>query len=69
MLILGFIFAPVAWLIGIPWHSAHQVGNLLGTRTVTNELVAYRAAGRAEVLARRQILYHRDVCPVRICQL
>ena len=23
--ILGFFFAPVAWLIGIPWHSAHQV--------------------------------------------
>jgi concentrative nucleoside transporter, CNT family len=43
--ILGFLFAPVAWLIGIPWHSAHQVGNLLGTRTVTNELVAYALLG------------------------
>ena len=43
--ILGFIFAPVAWLIGIPWHSAHQVGNLLGTRAVTNELVAYSQLG------------------------
>ena len=43
--ILGFVFAPVAWLIGIPWHSAHQVGNLLGTRTVTNELVAYALLG------------------------
>jgi CNT family concentrative nucleoside transporter len=43
--ILGFVFAPVAWLIGIPWHSAHQVGNLLGTRTVTNELVAYSLLG------------------------
>ena len=43
--ILGFLFAPVAWLIGIPWHSAHLVGNLLGTRTVTNELVAYALLG------------------------
>ena len=43
--ILGFVFAPVAWLIGIPWHSAHQVGNLLGTRTATNELVAYALLG------------------------
>jgi CNT family concentrative nucleoside transporter len=43
--ILGFLFAPVAWLIGIPWHSAHQIGNLLGTRTVTNELVAYALLG------------------------
>jgi concentrative nucleoside transporter, CNT family len=43
--ILGFVFAPVAWLIGVPWHSAHLVGNLLGTRTVTNELVAYALLG------------------------
>jgi CNT family concentrative nucleoside transporter len=43
--ILGTIFAPVAWLIGIPWHNARQVGNLLGTRTVTNELVAYSLLG------------------------
>ncbi len=43
--ILGFLFAPVAWLIGIPWHSARQVGDLLGTRTVTNELVAYALLG------------------------
>jgi concentrative nucleoside transporter, CNT family len=43
--ILGFVFSPIAWLIGIPWHSAHQVGNLLGTRTVTNELVAYALLG------------------------
>ena len=43
--ILGFVFAPIAWLIGIPWHSAHQVGDLLGTRTVTNELVAYSLLG------------------------
>jgi CNT family concentrative nucleoside transporter len=39
--ILGALFAPVAWLIGIPWHSARLVGNLLGTRMVTNELLAY----------------------------
>jgi concentrative nucleoside transporter, CNT family len=43
--ILGFLFAPIAWLIGVPWHSAHLVGNLLGTRTVTNELVAYALLG------------------------
>jgi CNT family concentrative nucleoside transporter len=43
--ILGFFFAPVAWLIGIPWHEAGTVGNLLGTRTVLNELVAYTDLG------------------------
>ena len=39
--ILGVIFAPVAWLIGIPWHDCTAIGNLLGTRMVLNELVAY----------------------------
>lgn len=43
--ILGFFFAPIAWLIGIPWHSARLVGNLLGTRMVINELVAYSMLG------------------------
>jgi CNT family concentrative nucleoside transporter len=39
--ILGVVFAPVAWLIGIPWHDCIAIGNLLGTRMVLNELVAY----------------------------
>jgi CNT family concentrative nucleoside transporter len=43
--ILGFFFAPVAWLIGIPWHDARLIGNLLGTRMVINELVAYSMLG------------------------
>ena len=40
--IIGAVFAPIAWLIGIPWHTAPAVGNLLGTRMVLNELVAYQ---------------------------
>ena len=43
--ILGWIFAPIAWLIGIPWHNAHTIGNLLGLRMVTNELVAFQRLG------------------------
>jgi CNT family concentrative nucleoside transporter len=39
--ILGYLFAPMALLIGIPWQDAFSVGNLLGTRMVTNELVAF----------------------------
>ncbi len=48
--VLGFFFAPVAWLIGIPWHEAKTVGNLLGTRTVINELVAYTDLGAQKAL-------------------
>ncbi len=43
--ILGWVFAPVAWLIGIPWHAAPVVGNLLGTRMVVNELIAFSNLG------------------------
>ena len=43
--VIGVLFAPIAWLIGIPWHSARLVGNLLGTRMVINELVAYSLLG------------------------
>ena len=39
--ILGFIFAPIAWLMGIPWSEALQAGGLLGTKTIINEFVAF----------------------------
>jgi CNT family concentrative nucleoside transporter len=42
---LGVIFSPVAWVIGIPWRDCHIVGNLLGTRMVLNELVAFTILG------------------------
>lgn len=48
--VLGFCFAPVAWLIGVPWHDARLVGNLLGTRTVINELVAYSMLGAQKAM-------------------
>jgi len=43
--ILGFLFAPVAWLIGIPWHDCGAIGNLLGTRMALNEVIAYIQLG------------------------
>jgi CNT family concentrative nucleoside transporter len=42
---LGTLCAPVAWLIGIPWKDAPIVGNLIGTRAVLNEFVAYSQLG------------------------
>lgn len=39
--IMGWMFAPIAWLIGIPWAESTQGGALLGTKLVLNELVAY----------------------------
>jgi concentrative nucleoside transporter, CNT family len=43
--VLGWIFAPIAWLIGVPWHDAAHIGNLLGLRMVTNEFVAFKELG------------------------
>jgi CNT family concentrative nucleoside transporter len=44
-LILGWVFAPIAWSLGVPWHDATTIGNLLGTRMVLNEFVAYSQLG------------------------
>src|SRR5271156_427931 len=43
--IFGTIFAPVAWVIGVPWHDCGVIGTLLGTRMVLNELVAFSMLG------------------------
>ncbi len=39
--ILGWVMAPVVWLIGIPWAEAQTAGALMGVKTVLNELIAY----------------------------
>jgi len=42
---LGKLFAPIAFIIGIPWHDCAAIGNLLGVRMVLNELVAFSMLG------------------------
>jgi len=55
---VGWLMAPVTWLMGIPWQEAHQTGSLMGTKTVLNELIAYLhlAALPAETLTPRSML-------------
>jgi len=48
--ILGYVFAPVAWLIGVPWHDCMAIGNLLGTRMALNEVIAYIALGKEKAM-------------------
>ncbi len=43
--ILGYVGAPVAWLIGVPWRDCPAIGNLLGMRMATNEVIAYIGLG------------------------
>jgi CNT family concentrative nucleoside transporter len=43
--IFGIVFAPIAWLMGVSWKDASTIGNLLGTRLVLNEFVAFLQLG------------------------
>jgi concentrative nucleoside transporter, CNT family len=56
--VLGAIFKPIAWLIGVPWHDSAVVGNLLGSRMVINELYAYTLLGNQ---AQQHLLDPRSV--------
>ena len=55
---MGWLLAPLAWLAGIPWNEARTGGNLLATKTVLNELVAYVDLARlpADALSERSRL-------------
>jgi len=44
-MIFGWVFAPIAWSMGVPWRDAPVIGNLLGTRMALNEFVAYSQLG------------------------
>jgi CNT family concentrative nucleoside transporter len=53
---LGWALAPLAWLAGIPWAEAQAAGQLLGTKTVLNELVAYIDMANMPALSERSRL-------------
>ena len=60
---LGWALAPLAWLAGIPWSEAQAAGNLLGTKTVLNELVAYiDMANMAGLSERSRLLMTYALC-------
>jgi CNT family concentrative nucleoside transporter len=40
-LILGYLFQPVAWILGVPWAESNAAGSLIGQKLVLNEFVAY----------------------------
>jgi CNT family concentrative nucleoside transporter len=43
--VLGWLFSPIAWVMGVPWNDSGTVGSLLGTRMVLNEFIAYAQLG------------------------
>ncbi len=66
--IFGWMFSPIAWLIGIPWRDCPAIGNLLGLRMVTNELVAFQRLGPMQSTLDPALLHHCHVCALRFCE-
>ncbi|HYE98339.1 MAG TPA: NupC/NupG family nucleoside CNT transporter [Planctomycetota bacterium] len=60
--IFGWLFAPVAWLMGVPWSDCPEIGALLGTRMVLNEFVAYIELAKADVSARAHVVATYAFC-------
>jgi CNT family concentrative nucleoside transporter len=63
--LLGYALAPMAWLIGIPWQEALQSGELLGTKPVLTEFIAYVRLG--EIPAEAMSLRTRTILTYALC--
>ena len=60
---LGWMLAPLAWLAGVPWSEAQAAGQLLGTKTVVNEFLAYvEMAKMSELSERSRLLMTYALC-------
>nr|WP_087846218.1 NupC/NupG family nucleoside CNT transporter [Photobacterium malacitanum] len=51
-MIFGYIFAPVAWLIGVPWSEATTAASLIGTKIAVNEFIAFAELMKPETIAK-----------------
>jgi len=63
--ILGYLFAPLVWLAGVPWHEAMAAGALMGTKTVLNEFIAYldlAGAAGEQLSARSRLIMTYALC-------
>jgi CNT family concentrative nucleoside transporter len=62
--LLGWMLAPAAFLLGVPWEDCRAVGGLLGTRTVLNEMIAFQQLGelRPVLLDRSFVISSYALC-------
>jgi len=60
--IFGWIFAPVAWVMGVPWEDCTKIGQLLGTRMVVNEFVAYLDLMKIDISPRGYVIATYAFC-------
>jgi concentrative nucleoside transporter, CNT family len=59
---MGWVLAPVAWLMGVPWADCPTIGGLLGTRMILNEFVAYMELMKTECSARAYVVSTYALC-------
>lgn len=59
---MGWLLAPVAWLMGVPWADCPAIGGLLGTRMILNEFVAYLELMKTECSARAYVVATYALC-------
>lgn len=60
--LLGYLLAPLAWLIGIPWAEAGTAGGLLGTKIVLNELLAYLSLAQTNLSDHSKLIMTYALC-------
>jgi hypothetical protein len=60
--VFGWVLAPVAWLMGVPWADCPTIGGLLGTRMILNEFIAYLELMKAECSARAYVIATYALC-------
>ena len=60
--VVGWVFAPLAWLMGVPWEDCANIGELLGIRMVLNEFVSYIEMGGKELSPRAYIIATYAFC-------
>lgn len=60
--IFGWVFAPLAWAMGVPWDDCTKIGRLLGTRMVVNEFVSYLELAKMDVSARAHVVATYAFC-------
>jgi CNT family concentrative nucleoside transporter len=62
--ILGYVFAPIAFAVGVPWHEAQVAGGFIGQKVVVNEFVAYSAFApkMAELSAKTNVIVSFALC-------
>ncbi|MCL4713667.1 MAG: nucleoside transporter [Hyphomonadaceae bacterium] len=64
-LLFGYVFAPAAWLIGVPWSEAHAAGNILGVKLFLTEFIAFIELGAipaAEMSERTRMIMTYAIC-------